>query len=294
MERPKRFAIWANTGKNAFWELLPELLSWAESCGIEAYLTTRIIKFWDGKDQFNYNIIESADDFSKMNFILALGGDGTIIGTARNIGKRNIPILGIHLGDLGFLANVTKDDLYTRLNQVASGDYHVESRRVLSGKIIKDGHEQIYSALNDIVINPSSSHRMISCVVKANGRLLGRYKADGIIVSSPTGSTAYSLAAGGPIVVPDVESIILTPICPHTLTSRPVVVSINTELEITFPEESSEVGLSVDGQIHAVLTPDTKVIVKNGDFSIPFIQFSDTDYFHMLRTKMGWGKRGDG
>ena len=294
MKQPKRFAIWANTGKDAFWELLPELILWAESSGIEVYLTTRIVKHWDNKDQYRYNIIKSADDFSKMDFILALGGDGTILGAARNIADRNIPILGIHLGDLGFLANVTIQDCYTRLNQVVLGDYHIESRRVLSGVIIRGESKKTYSALNDIVINPIKSHRMITCVVKANGRLLGRYKADGIIVSSPTGSTAYSLAAGGPIVVPDVESIILTPICPHTLTSRPVVVSINTELEITFPEDTIDVGLSVDGQIHEVLTTESKVIVKNGDYSIPFIQFSDTDYFHMLRTKMGWGRRGDG
>ncbi len=293
MNKPEKFAIWGNTGKQAFWDLLPELMSWSEEAGLKLYITTRIASQWAIRQKVPSDIIQSADDFSKMDFILALGGDGTILGAARSLGKRNIPILGIHLGDLGFLANVTKGDLYTRLNQVAAGEYSIDARRVLIGRVYSPSHTRKYPALNDIVINPIKSHRMITCVVHTDGRLLGSYKADGIIISSPTGSTAYSLAAGGPIVVPDVESIIVTPICPHTLTSRPVVVSINTKLEITFPGETYDVGLSVDGQIHEVLTSSSQVIVQNGDYSVPFIQFSDMDYFHMLRTKMDWGKRGN-
>ncbi len=293
MKKPKRFAIWANTGKETFWQLLPDILAWAKTRNLEVHVTTRILKFWEDKDRHTYKVIESAEDFSKMDFILTLGGDGTILGAARNMGSRNIPLLGVHLGELGFLANITKTDLYMRLDQVAEGDYELETRRVLSATIRKGNDASTFIALNDIVINPIKSHRMITCIVKANGRLLGRYKADGIIVATPTGSTAYSLAAGGPVVVPDVESIIVTPICPHTLTSRPVVVGIKTQVEITFPESTVEVGLSIDGQIHDVLTTDTIVEIHTGEYSIPFIQFKDRDYFQMLRTKMGWGRRGE-
>ncbi|MFQ6605405.1 MAG: NAD(+)/NADH kinase [Fidelibacterota bacterium] len=293
MKKSKRFAVWANTGKNKFWDTLPMLLEWAAQEKLEPYLTTRIDKLWSKQGHCHYGVVKSADDFYNMDFILTLGGDGTILGAVRAMGNRNVPLLGIHLGDLGFLANVTLQDLYPRLNQVARGEYHLDYRTVLTGTIISSRKTIVHPALNDIVINPTKSHRMITCIVRANGLLLGRYSADGVIIATPTGSTAYSLAAGGPIVEPGVASYVVTPICPHTLTFRPVVVSSGTTIEITFPEGTKDVGLTVDGQIHEDIDDQSKVIVRTGDYTVPFIQFDDLDYFQMLRKKMDWGKRGD-
>lgn len=292
MNPPQRFAIWANTSKPKFWKILPEILRWAERANLEVFLTTRIVHFWKEKDNYEYQVIKSAVDFESMDFILTLGGDGTILGAARALESRNIPILGIHLGDFGFLAKITLQDLYQRLDQVALGDYFIKSTITLAGTVYNNKPPVTYTALNDVVITSLVSHRMVTCSVHANGRPLGHYKADGVIIATPTGSTAYSLAAGGPIVVPDVESIILTPICPHTLTSRPVVLSDQTEISISFPKGTNDVGLSIDGQVHETLTSESQITIKRGEYSIPFIYFQDTDYFTMLRKKMGWGKRG--
>ena len=291
MKKAKSFAIWGNTDKPKFWETFPGILDWADKNGLNPYITTRIEKQY--KDS-KYPIINDADDFKKMDFVLTIGGDGTILSAARAVENRKVPILGIHLGDLGFMAKVTLPDLYNRLDQVHSGKYTVSKHRVLESESVFNGDSVKSYALNDIVVNNGATHRMVTCLVESDNRFIGKYKADGIIVATPTGSTAYSLSAGGPIVEPTVKSLVVTPICPHSLTSRPLVVPDSSEIIITFPKEPAEkIGVTIDGQIFYDFDNSSVIKIRKADYSIRFIDFEDCTYYTTLRNKMGWGKRGE-
>jgi NAD+ kinase len=291
MNKSKKFAIWGNTDKPKFWETLPGILDWAKNLGIMPYITTRIEKQFE---QSGYPIIDSADDFINMDFILTIGGDGTILSTARAVAHRNVPILGIHLGDLGFMAKVTLSELYDRLDQVAAGNFSISEHMVLEAEMSANGKTIKSQVLNEVVVNNGKTHRMVNCMLEANNRFIGKYKADGIIVSTPTGSTAYSLSAGGPIVEPSVKSIIITPICPHSLTSRPLVVPDSSEIKITFPVDPAEdIGVTLDGQVFHNFNYDAVITVRKAKYTVKFIDFADCSYYGTLRNKMGWGKRGE-
>ena len=292
MNKPISFGIWANTDKPAFWKVLPDIVSWAKDRGINLYITTRIESQLKGLD-LDYQLIESADDFAKLDFILTLGGDGTILSLARAIGDHGTHILGIHLGELGFLAEVVLEDMFPRLDAVAAGDYNIQKRMVIKC-IVKNGNEpQIFYALNDIVVDRGKSHRLLNCELLANDDFVAKYNADGLIVATPTGSTAYSLASGGPIVMPTFGSMVVTPICPHTLTLRPIVFPDDQILEISFPINGREdMALAIDGQVNEYLKSTAKVVIKKATFKINMVNFMDSNYFNTLRTKLGWGVRG--
>ena len=285
----KRFGIWGNTEKEIFWKILPEILAWAEKNKIKPFLTKRIFE----KGSFNIEIINSKNDFNKMDFMLALGGDGTFLSLVRFIQNRKIPILGIHLGDLGFLAKVTLKDLFHRLDQVAKDDYFVEDRALIKAKIRKGNNIVEHVSLNDFVFANGESFRMLNTSVRVDGHFVGNYKADGLIISTPTGSTAYSLSAGGPIVTPKVDSIIITPTSAHSLTSRPLVVPGHSKIIVCFSGSADSIRFVSDGQVHETLSSKSQVEVVKSDYTVSLIDFKDTDYFKTLRVKMGWGKRGE-
>ena len=294
MKVPKCFGIWGNTEKSAFWELLPDIISWTEEKNLEVHLTTRIRDNMEDSKTFSYQVIESAEDFFKLDFLLTLGGDGTMLSLARAVGDRNVPILGIHLGELGFLAAVNVDQMFEKLDQVVAGDYLVQPRIVLKSTVYNGGKSSTFFALNDMVIDRGKSHRMLVYELQANNHVIANYKADGLIVSTPTGSTAYSLAAGGPIVVPTMRTMIVTPICPHSLTLRPIVIPDDQVLKISFPSDHDDgIALAVDGQICEELGSGSKVEIQAADYTINMIGFPGSNYFRTLRKKMGWGKRGD-
>ena len=294
MKVPKRFGIWGNTEKSAFWELLPDIISWTEEKNLEVHLTTRIRDNMEDPQTFSYQVIESAEDFFKLDFLLTLGGDGTMLSLARAVGDRNVPILGIHLGELGFLAAVNVDQMFEKLDQVVAGDYLVQPRIVLKSTVYNGGKSSTFFALNDMVIDRGKSHRMLVYELQANNHVIANYKADGLIVSTPTGSTAYSLAAGGPIVVPTMRTMIVTPICPHSLTLRPIVIPDDQVLKISFPSDHDDgIALAVDGQICEELGSGSKVEIQAADYTINMIGFPGSNYFRPLRKKMGWGRRGD-
>ncbi len=294
LNKHRRFVIWGNTEKDEFWNLMPKVVAWAKKRDFTVVITTRIQAAMKQELDFPCEILNSADEFPNSEFVLSLGGDGTFLSAAQAVRHRQVPILGIHLGDLGFLAQVTAKDIFTRLDQIASGEYDVEQQLVLVGTTNNEDSTESWFAVNDFVMNHSHSHRMLSCRAYANGRLIGNYKADGMIVSTPVGSTAYSLSAGGPIVQPGVQSVVVTPICPHTLTSRPLVLSSKVKLEFAFPEDHRDpVSLSSDGQMCRDLEYPERFLVSLANFTIPFITFKDKSYYRTLRRKMGWGKRGD-
>ncbi|MDP6836228.1 MAG: NAD(+)/NADH kinase, partial [Candidatus Marinimicrobia bacterium] len=251
--------IWANTSKQSFWDLLPEVLPWLQDRGQEVYLTQRIETLWQEKQSHHYSVIESADDFLKLDFLFAMGGDGTILSAARAVGARQTPILGVHLGGFGFLAEGTVENLYSRLESVIEGNYTTYPRMVISAKI-DDGNKAV-TALNDLVIDIGEGFRLMKCSLYTGGRLVTSYSADGLIISTPTGSTAYNLAAGGPIITPVLSLFTVTPICPHTLSSRPIVLPTESALTITFPDGEPGARLTADGQVEHPISQGGKVVI---------------------------------
>lgn len=291
MIKPKNFGLWGNTDKSVFWQILPKIIDWADSNKIQIYITEKI----QTNVEFNANsipVINSNEKISEMDFMLVLGGDGTFLSCARAVEHHDTPILGIHLGDLGFLAKVTLDDIFQRLDQVAKGDYLIEKRSMVKAVLKKTGSEKVLYGLNDFVVTSGESHRLLISEVFVNGRRVSEYRSDGLIVATPTGSTAYSLSSGGPIIAPDVDSFVITPISAHSLNSRPLVVSNKSSIEIKFSNYNQDIIFITDGQLHEILRPNDVALISNSNFQIGLIDFDDTDYFHTLRIKMGWGTRG--
>ena len=292
MIKPKNFGLWGNTDKSVFWQILPKIIDWANSNKLQIYITEKI----QTNVEFNANsipVINSNEKISEMDFMLVLGGDGTFLSCARAVEHHDTPILGIHLGDLGFLAKVTLDDIFQRLDQVAKGDYLIEKRSMVKAVLKKTGSEKVLYGLNDFVVTSGESHRLLISEVFVNGRRVSEYRSDGLIVATPTGSTAYSLSSGGPIIAPDVDSFVITPISAHSLNSRPLVVSNKSSIEIKFSNYNQDIIFITDGQLHEVLRPNDVALISNSNFQIGLIDFDDTDYFNTLRIKMGWGTRGE-
>lgn len=292
MIKPKNFGLWGNTDKSVFWQILPKIIDWANSNKLQIYITEKIQK----NVEFNANsipVINSNEKISEMDFMLVLGGDGTFLSCARAVEHHDTPILGIHLGDLGFLAKVTLDDIFQRLDQVAKGDYLIEKRSMVKAVLKKTGSEKVLYGLNDFVVTSGESHRLLISEVFVNGRRVSEYRSDGLIVATPTGSTAYSLSSGGPIIAPDVDSFVITPISAHSLNSRPLVVSNKSSIEIKFSNYNQDIIFITDGQLHEILRPNDVALISNSNFQIGLIDFDDTDYFNTLRMKMGWGTRGE-
>lgn len=224
------------------------------------------------------------------DLILVLGGDGTLLSVARSVAGR-VPLLGVNLGSLGFLTEISRAELYPSLVEILAGRYSLERRSLLSVELSRaSGSRQSYTVLNDVVVNKSALARIIRMTVKIDGRLIAVYRADGLIVSTPTGSTAYNLSAGGPIVHPSLPVAVLTPICPHTLTMRPIVVPEKSQLEITLDTPREEVYLTLDGQEGATLGFRDTVTVEVAEDAVQLVQVSRRTFYDALRTKLRWGE----
>ena len=286
--------IWGNTDKPKFWQLLDPLIKWANQNKIETFITTRIKDKTKEVLPENIRIIEKADDFLKTDFLIAMGGDGTILSAARAVGSRGTPIFGVHLGELGFMADVIVENMFERLDQIANGSFSIQERMLLKAEIRNSEEDKIFYCLNDFVIDRGKYHRILTMRLNSDDRHIADYDSDGLIISTPTGSTAYSLSAGGPIVWPRLNAIVVTPISPHTLTLRPLVLSDDSNLEISFPKaKTTNIALAVDGQVENYLQNNSKIKISKAPYSIKMLDFEDSNYFSTLRKKMGWGKRGD-
>ena len=228
----------------------------------------------------------------EVDLIIVLGGDGTLISVARLIGDRNVPIVGVNLGRLGFLTEVTRDELPEMLERLISGNYKVSDRMMLDASIYRnDRVVGQFTVLNDIVINKGALARIIDMETSVDGRHLTSYKADGLIISTPTGSTGYNLAAGGPIIYPDINSLLITPICPHMLTNRPIMVWSRSVIEIKVNFEDDVVFFTGDGQVGRKLLPGDRVEVRRSEARTRLVSSPSKDYFEILRTKLNWGQR---
>jgi NAD+ kinase len=228
---------------------------------------------------------------SKSDVVIVFGGDGTLLSVARIVGNKGIPILGVNLGSLGFIAEVSKDEIRKDIiNYMFSDTCHFEERITLLADIYRKGKKiATNTALNDVVINKSAIARMIELNIHINNQYATKLRSDGLIVSTPTGSTAYSLSAGGPILYPTLESFVVTPICPHTLSNRPIVLPDDFTLEVQI-KSGEDVYLTLDGQVGSPLKVHDKVRIRKGDYKTKFILLHDRDYFDILKSKLKWGK----
>lgn len=228
------------------------------------------------------------DDAVRVDALLTLGGDGTMLRGARLVAGRQIPILGVNLGRLGFLTACAGAELDDALERFAQGDYTIQARMALEARASRDGGAR-HRALNDVVLHKGGFARVLHLRVEVGRELIGAYAADGLIMSTPTGSTAYSLSAGGPVVVPMLESIVLTPISPHTLAVRPVVLPPSAEVTVKVEDGPDELLVTIDGQVGTTFVPGDALVIRRADRPVLVVQFRDTTFFSRMRRKLGWG-----
>ncbi|HAM50900.1 MAG TPA: NAD(+) kinase [Nitrospiraceae bacterium] len=282
----KKIGIICKTGKPEPLEILKDLLPWlrgksakvfvdtaaAQALGIEGYPPSEII-----------NLSE---------VIVVLGGDGTMLSVARLVSEKSLPILGVNAGGLGFITEIQRKDAFDAMERVLSGGYIYEDRLMLTTHVLRNGEKITeYTALNDLVINKGALARMVDLETFIDGVYVTKFRADGLIIATPTGSTAYCLSAGGPILYPTMESIVYIPICPHILTNRPIVLPSTVMIEIVFGSPAEDVYLTVDGQLGFSLQRNDTVVIEKSPFKTRLLVPSERDFFELLRTKLGWGER---
>lgn len=224
---------------------------------------------------------------SKVDLIIVLGGDGTLLSIAHLAALKNIPVLGVNMGSLGFLTEVPLNEMYITLDAFLSGDEKIISPR----RMLEANHKnKTYTCLNDVVIHKGALARMIQCLIWIDEKEIATLRSDGLIISTPTGSTAYSLAAGGPIIQPYIPAVILAPICPHTLSFRPMVLSSDSRIKIQLLTPGEEVFLTLDGQRGAAMVQNDVVEIKSCDFALHLISSPRRNYFDLVQEKLGWAE----
>ena len=235
--------------------------------------------------------VESDHLAAQVDLMLVLGGDGTMIATARMIGDQEVPVLGVNYGGLGYLAEFRIEELYSALELILSGNYRLDRRVMLAVELQRAGEPSKFSrVLNDVVINKSALARIIEIETYLNAQYVSSFRADGLIVSTPTGSTAYNLSAGGPVIFPSMNAVVITPICPFTLSNRPIVVPDDAEIELLLKTEKEEVALTLDGQVGFPLEVGDRVVIRKSRTTFNLIQPSNRNYFDVLRDKLRWGR----
>ena len=282
-----KFGCTGNIDKPEFYDIFSKLYSFLSKRDHQIWLSNNLVI--DEKYNNLKNIhFKSMDDIAnKCDILLSIGGDGTILSTFRQVADKSIPILGIHIGGLGFLSETNQDNYIESLSLILSDDFIIEKRLTLH-VTIKGSIKTEYIALNDIVIDHGNSPRTLKLHTFVSDHFLNTYVGDGIIFSTPTGSTAYSLSAGGPIITPDQNVISVTPVCPHSLSARPIIISGNQSIRVQFSEDDVGMALSVDGQIHFPLDFTHDIYIKRYEYDANLVRFPTNDYFTTLRTKMGW------
>ena len=263
-----------------------KLINWLKKRGVEAILdigAARCLKIEGAPAE---EIVERAD------MLVVLGGDGTLLSVARLVGPRGKPIMGVNLGTLGFITSVQLSQLYLTMETVLSGQYKVQERMMLTARLKRtNGEVETHHVLNDMVINKGALARIIDLETYIDHRCLTIYKADGLIIYTPTGSTGYSLSAGGPIVNPTLSCLGITPICPHTLTNRPLILPDNVTLEVVLRSRNEDVYLTLDGQVGMKLSHNDVVEARKADFKMYFVMSQQDDYYYTLRAKLRWGEK---
>lgn len=311
----KSIGIIANLTKNGAARVVAEVSDWLQSRGILSLVTEDCAAALSSGD---YRAMDKEELIRQADGLVVFGGDGTLLNVARIPGADSVPILAVNLGSLGFLTEVTLDELYPALTKVLEGDFQLDERMMLRATLYRQNEESRDAAcrvstgvalnrenegrgtdtacrvstsvaLNDAVINKGPFSRIISLESYIDDEHVATYRADGIIVSTPSGSTAYSLSAGGPIIHPDLNAFILTPICPHTLTVRPYIVSAESRISVVIRSTHCNIMLTIDGQEAFDLYPDSVVEIEKAPETIKLIRSRKRSYYEVLRTKLKWG-----
>ena len=268
-------------------EIVPALYEWLRARGIEVRFDEQTGIYLNLPGAMERDVVPEGCDL-----VIVLGGDGTLLAAARALAGRDTPVFPVNLGHLGFLTAITLDELYPELERALNGQYRVAGRRMLHCELHR-GSQMIgqYEALNDVVLTKASLARMIEVETRVDQHFVCTYRADGLIISTPTGSTAYSLSAGGPIVFPSVAALIITPICPHMLTNRPVLVPDDSVIQIISRAESDTAYLTIDGQVGEPLERGDRVVCQRSSKCVYLIRPPRMMFFDVLREKLSWGER---
>ncbi|MBI4466439.1 MAG: NAD(+)/NADH kinase [Acidobacteria bacterium] len=283
----KTVGIISKPKKEEICAVAPGLLEWLQQRGLQAVCdqeTTQCLGQSGG--------VPREAIASRVDLIVVLGGDGTLLAAARLLHPHPVPLLAVNLGSLGFLTEITLDEMYAVLEAVLADRHQLDTRRMLDAEVERpDRAITRYSALNDVVLHKAALARIVDFDVSVGGRFVSRIRADGLILATPTGSTAYSLSAGGPIVLPSVEAMVVTPIAPHMLTNRPLVIPGESRVEVQLHSPSEAVYVTVDGQVGEELHSGDCVRVERSDRVVQLIVAPSRDYFQILRSKLRWGER---
>ena len=283
-----RVAIVCKSGKQELARLLPELIAWLRGHGYEPLLD---------REGGQYTSAVAMMDRAEMpaqapGLVIVLGGDGTLLSVAKIFASTGTPILGVNLGFLGFLTEVRLGDLYPALECWHGGCHDIDVRSMLRAELWREGAlHSAYEALNEVVVSKADIARMGGFAVELDGKSVARFRADGVIVSTPTGSTAYTLAANGPILTPNVDAMVVTPICPHLLTLRPIVVRGDASLAVRVEGVASPALLTVDGQKAVDLQVGDELHCRKSTHAVHLIRMSEGEFFEALRKKLSWGER---
>jgi NAD+ kinase len=281
-------AIACKPRKEELGRILPELIAWLRQHGCEPLLD---------REGGQYTTAAPVVDREELpgrspELVIVLGGDGTLLSVARIFAAYGTPILSVNLGFLGFLTEVKLADLYSTLESWCAGCHNLDERAMLHAELWREGAlHASYEALNEIVASKGDIARMGDFAVELDGKRVARFRADGVIVSTPTGSTAYTLAANGPILTPDVDAMVVTPICPHLLTLRPIVVRGDASLTVKVEGIPHQILLTVDGQQAVALERGDEVRCHRSSYTVKLVRLSDNGFFEVLRSKLSWGER---
>lgn len=282
----KSIGIIANVKKELTKGVVEEIIGWSSENKVDVFICEELTPLVGQKEKS----LPRSKLWEAGEVLISLGGDGTMLASARAVGEHQTPILGINLGGVGFLTEINSNDLQNTLNKLKNRDYFIEKRMVLETEIEGVKRFDQY-ALNDVVIDKGEVARLFLLHLYAQDEFICSYSADGLIISTPTGSTAYSLAAGGPIINPRMNAMIVSPICPHTLASRPIVFSENETLKVIVELSSREAVLTIDGQVAFGLKSGSSVLVRKAKHSVNLIKFRERSFYEILRRKLHWGAR---
>jgi NAD+ kinase len=280
-----RFGLIANVRRERAAEAIASFLDWTRQEGHEVVLADDLKESVGSGQQY----IPASALAAAVDMVVSMGGDGTFLAAARAVGRESTPLMGINLGSLGFLTQFSESDLIQALESAAAGEYEVDERMLL--KVHVEGKQQLESpfALNDVVVDNGPIARLIDINLRVNNENIVTYKADGLVIATPTGSTAYSLAVGGPIMHPGMEAIIASPISSFSLNTRPMIFSSRDVLELTINSQHGVAGLTLDGQVMAPLIDTDIVTISKADFRLRLVTFPQHSFYKLLRNKLHWG-----
>ena len=288
-EKAKKIGVFCKPKAPSATDILGRLIPWLRKQDYHIFLDTGTAAIINESSSY-----EKREISQQADLLIVLGGDGTLLSVARAAHPHNIPILAVNLGSLGFLAEISIDELYPTLENILAGKFEIENRMLLNACIWRNGEKvEDHNVLNDVVINKGAVARVINLQVLVNGQYMTSYRADGLIIATPTGSTAYSLSAGGPIIHPSMHTLVLSPICPFTLTNRSILIPDQSIIQVKLTAEYDDVRITLDGQEGYDMRAGDILEIKKTKTTLQLIRGPNKNYYQILRDKLHWGSQND-